>query len=144
MCEDLGNLGDFIGGLAVVVTLVYLALQIRQDTATTRVQTVQHLLTADTAGADTAIAGPIPGILAKLTAGERLSPDEIAAYSIFMRGRITEAWQVFYQRQKGMIEEDVARALLDRFTIYTRARVFRAVWNAQDEGVLPCRRPTCQ
>lgn len=31
--EALGNLGDFIGGIAVVVTLVYLALQIRQNTA---------------------------------------------------------------------------------------------------------------
>ena len=43
MLDELGNIGDFLGGLAVVVTLVYLALQIRQNTATTRVQTVQHL-----------------------------------------------------------------------------------------------------
>jgi hypothetical protein len=28
----LGNLGDFIGGLAVVVTLIYLTLQVRQNT----------------------------------------------------------------------------------------------------------------
>ena len=29
--EDLGNLGDFIGGLAVIATLLYLAVQIRQN-----------------------------------------------------------------------------------------------------------------
>jgi hypothetical protein len=29
--EALGNIGDFVGGLAVVVTLLYLALQIRQN-----------------------------------------------------------------------------------------------------------------
>ncbi len=29
---DLGNLGDFLGGVGVVITLVYLALQIRQNT----------------------------------------------------------------------------------------------------------------
>lgn len=29
MLEDMGNLGDFIGGIAVVATLVYLALQVR-------------------------------------------------------------------------------------------------------------------
>ena len=29
--EGLGNLGDFIGGIAVVATLVYLALQVRQS-----------------------------------------------------------------------------------------------------------------
>ena len=31
MVEDLGNVGDFIGGIGVVVTLAYLALQIRQN-----------------------------------------------------------------------------------------------------------------
>jgi hypothetical protein len=36
MLEDLGNLGDFIGGLAVVVTLLYLAVQLRQNTAQLR------------------------------------------------------------------------------------------------------------
>jgi hypothetical protein len=36
MFETLGNLGDFLGGIGVVVTLVYLALQIRQNTRATR------------------------------------------------------------------------------------------------------------
>ena len=36
MIETLGNLGDFIGGIAVVVTLVYLAIQIRQNTVQLR------------------------------------------------------------------------------------------------------------
>jgi hypothetical protein len=30
--EALGNLGDFVGGLAVIVTLAYLAVQVRQNT----------------------------------------------------------------------------------------------------------------
>ena len=30
--QDLGNIGDFLGGLGVVVTLLYLARQIRQNT----------------------------------------------------------------------------------------------------------------
>jgi hypothetical protein len=30
--EDLGNIGDFLGGIAVVVTLIYVATQIRQNT----------------------------------------------------------------------------------------------------------------
>lgn len=29
--EDLGNLGDFLGGIAVIATLGYLALQVRQN-----------------------------------------------------------------------------------------------------------------
>jgi hypothetical protein len=30
--DALGNIGDFVGGLGVVITLIYLALQIRQNT----------------------------------------------------------------------------------------------------------------
>lgn len=33
MLEDLGNLGDFLGGIGVVVTLIYLAFQVRQNSA---------------------------------------------------------------------------------------------------------------
>ena len=46
--EALGNLGDFVGGIAVIVTLIYLALQVRQNnrqlhenSAATRAATVQ-------------------------------------------------------------------------------------------------------
>jgi hypothetical protein len=34
--EALGNLGDFIGGLAIIVTLLYLAAQVRQSTTSVR------------------------------------------------------------------------------------------------------------
>jgi hypothetical protein len=34
--EELGNLGEFIGGLAVIITLIYLATQVRQNTASLR------------------------------------------------------------------------------------------------------------
>ena len=34
--EALGNIGDFLGGIGVVITLIYLATQIRHNTATVR------------------------------------------------------------------------------------------------------------
>jgi hypothetical protein len=39
--EDLGNLGDFIGGLAVIATLLYLAIQIRQNSRILRTSAEQ-------------------------------------------------------------------------------------------------------
>jgi hypothetical protein len=44
--EALGNLGDFIGGIAVVATLVYLALQVRQNTAALRTASWQAVVAA--------------------------------------------------------------------------------------------------
>jgi hypothetical protein len=34
--EALGNIGDFLGGIGVVITLIYLAGQIRQNTRSIR------------------------------------------------------------------------------------------------------------
>jgi hypothetical protein len=34
--QDLGNIGEFVGALGVIASLVYLALQIRQNTRSTR------------------------------------------------------------------------------------------------------------
>ena len=41
--DTLGNLGDFIGGIAVVVTLAYLAYQMRRSTETVRANSVREL-----------------------------------------------------------------------------------------------------
>ena len=43
MLEDLGNLGDFVGGIAVVATMIYLAIQIRQNTRTMQTTSFQDL-----------------------------------------------------------------------------------------------------
>jgi hypothetical protein len=42
--ETLGNLGDFIGGIAVVVTIGYLAVQVRQNTSVLRSQSRQQIV----------------------------------------------------------------------------------------------------
>ncbi len=38
--EDLGNIGDFVGGVGVILTLLYLAVQIRQNTRTVEQNTL--------------------------------------------------------------------------------------------------------
>ena len=45
--EDLGNLGEFVGAIGVVVSLVYLAYQIRQNTAAVRASTHQAMIDYD-------------------------------------------------------------------------------------------------
>jgi len=42
----LGNIGDFLGGIGVVITLIYLAFQIRQNTAQLRADAEQRRLSS--------------------------------------------------------------------------------------------------
>ena len=39
--QDLGAIGEFVGAFAVVVTLIYLTLQVRQSTAQARLTSIQ-------------------------------------------------------------------------------------------------------
>ena len=42
MLEDLGNLGDFLGGIGVVATMIYLAVQIRRNTQAIQATSSMH------------------------------------------------------------------------------------------------------
>jgi hypothetical protein len=44
MLEALGNLGDLLGGIGVVITLAYLAVQVRQNTRALRTTSRQHVV----------------------------------------------------------------------------------------------------
>ena len=46
MLDALGNVGDFLGGIGVVVTLLYLAAQIRQNTRPSRTESYQAVATS--------------------------------------------------------------------------------------------------
>lgn len=71
--EDLGNLGDFIGGIAVVVTLVYLALQVRQN---------NRLLQANTASVR---AGSAIAITERLVGVNQSLVEDASLAEIFVR-----------------------------------------------------------
>ena len=74
MIEALGNFGDFIGGIAVVITLLYLSHQIRQNTKEVRNNSIQTLLDRSTMLFGENMDSPIAVICAKLDANEALDP----------------------------------------------------------------------
>jgi hypothetical protein len=45
--EDLGNIGEFVAAVAVVVSLVYVAVQIRQNTRSVRASSYQVAVRAN-------------------------------------------------------------------------------------------------
>ena len=46
--DDLGNIGEALGALGVIVSLIYLAIQIRRNDISTRAATTQSLLNTST------------------------------------------------------------------------------------------------
>ena len=72
MLENLGNLGEFIGSIAVLASLIYLALQVRQAAKWQRHGAALNRATALTSPFFE--SSELPAILAKIMAVDGLQP----------------------------------------------------------------------
>lgn len=100
----LGSLGDFVGAILIAVTLIYLAVQVRQNTRALRTQSRQTALACSQVELLAAVEHPDIH-LAILRGVNGLSPEEnIKVYfwlTIVMRSRVF-AWLQF---KDGLIDE---------------------------------------
>ena len=76
--EDLGNIGEFIAAIATIVTLVYLAVQVRQNTAALRSSTFQNICEQMAHNVEPIVShGDVSDVLARGLSGlAGLSPSE--------------------------------------------------------------------
>ncbi len=100
MIENLGNIGDFIGGVGVFATLVYLATQIRQNTNSHRTASIQQIISTSVSISVGASAGPIPAIFAKCEKHDRLTEEELVQFLMFVWALVTNHWQIFHLYKK--------------------------------------------
>ena len=114
--DKLGNLGDFIGGLAVLVTLVYLALQIRQNTKEVQNATIQRILEQSTAifGNEYSSGLPTEKILLRVKSGGDLSEEDKGVLRMFALRNLQLFEQVYLQHQEGRISEEIMDAYNNR------------------------------
>ena len=107
--NELGSLGEFMSGLAVVVTLVYLAIQIRHNTRAVRSSMHQDMVEATLRVAESLSDNADVGLIVlkadedydNLTAGELL---RFEAYAERVFGNFES---VYYSYRNSMIEEDL-------------------------------------
>ena len=109
MIDVLGNLGDFIGGFGVVVTVIYLAYQVRQNTASTRSATYQSVV-ADVSewtlqlGLNPESARIYITGIEKL---ETLSREERAQFNFILASVIRHFENIHFQYLSGAIDHDI-------------------------------------
>lgn len=139
---ELGALGEFVGAIAVVVTLVYLAIQIRQNThamaenrrlalAQTYQMRADALQSMLVQAAESSHIGPIITKLTSLGYPEDLT--SLDALTPIERGRFRQ-WQIaqqthwdnlYYQYQQGYLDEEYYQA-----SFRVRVRRLAPVWRA--------------
>jgi transposase-like protein len=126
--EVLGNLGDFVGGFAVIVSLVYLALQIRQNSREVRNSTVQALLDRSTELFSETISSVIPDIQQKDAAGQPLTEADKIRLRLWHRRNFQFFEQVHMQFEQGRINDEIMQTYERRISTHFNDKRWPDIW----------------
>ena len=105
--QDVGSVGELIGAIAVVFSLVYLAMQIRQNTKAVRIQTYQAIMDASNRLGDSMAAPDVDRIYRKGRKDpDSCSEEELAQFKL-IAGQVLNLYEgLFLHHQSGAIDDD--------------------------------------
>lgn len=113
MLESLGNLGDFIGGIGVVATLVYLAVQVRQNTAALRTASRQAIVAGMREHVRLALAPGGESYFRSVEAFPDVSPDEHRYFTTRMNDLLLFFQGAHALHEAGTLEDETYEAYRD-------------------------------
>ncbi len=123
----LGNFGEFFGAIAVVVTLIYLAGQLRQNTRALRSTSYGHWNEIASSWSDfqAAHARELSEI-EEVGDLDALSTEQQKLYMALALKSYTQAETAFLLHRAGTLDDDVFQARMDQFEQYlTRTPLLR-------------------
>lgn len=126
--EMLGNFGDFVGGIAVVITLLYLSYQIRQNTKEVRNNSIQALLERSIHLFEDNINSSLPEILDKLDNGASISQPDKWRVEMFVRRNFQLYELVYLKHKECRISQQVMEAYERRMIATMQRDYFAQCW----------------
>ena len=130
--EELGSLGELVAAVATIITLAYLALQIRQNTITSRASTVQETARFSTSLAQSLYVDPELALLFDRGRQDltQLSDAERSRFSYIMIAFMRLAQNLHYQFEQGLMDEDVWSGYRERVLQWVADPGAREWWSA--------------
>jgi len=127
--SDLASLGSFVSGFAVLLSLIYLALQVRQTkrnqqiairhSRATRIVELQLAL-ADPAVADAWLHGS--------GSPQEITRTELSQFISLCRALFFHFEDSFYQREEGLLNDDAFETVVAGVRLSARSPGWRAAW----------------
>lgn len=137
--EQLANLGEFVSGVAVIASLIYLAIQIRQNTQSVKSSTLATNTTNWSSmlinmASDEKSEAYLNGIMGK----EDISAVHFLQFVLIARAMLVSFETQYYQFQNGALDKDIylgyERACTDQMLVFPG---FQIVWKITREGFSP-------
>jgi hypothetical protein len=137
--DALGNLGDFLGGIGVLATLLYLAHQVRQNTISARSSSYQAVV-ASVSEWSRAI-GVDPAIARLMRVGQvdpdALDDDAYSQYEMFMISGVRNFENIHYQYLHGGLTDAVWAGWSERILGLLAQPGAQAWWRRNRQGFSP-------
>ncbi len=134
--EELGGIGEFIGGLAVLASLVYLATEIRRNTKATRLATLQSALGSvqqiyDAPARDAELTRIIRlGMVDR----SQLTEDESARLGFWLSSILRQSENTFVQHRAGMLDDQSWAARAHQIRNFFSSPTVIKMWGSASEG----------
>ena len=134
MLDALGNIGDFVGGIAVIITLIYLAVQIRDNTRSTKLASMQStMLAAQNVGILPAQDRDLARVVrVGLTTPEELDDDEFQQFRYFLINMLRVHEDMFVQHRAGVVDDETWMARASSLRTIFSMPGGRRVWDSSN------------
>jgi len=131
--SELGNIGEFISSIGVIVSLIYLAVQIRKNTDTERTSTYQSVVSDfGSLNQTMSSSAELSSLYVKgMENFNDLAADEKARISQLFFATFHYFENMFYQYRKGYLETDVWRGWERLMLTYYARPGFQSWWSVR-------------
>ena len=105
--QDLGSIGELVSSVAVLITLIYLAIQVKQNTVMMRNAASQSTASAGREVALATMASPeMAKIFVKLSAGEELNPEEQIHRLMWCQATLRALESYYMHWKSGLVDDE--------------------------------------
>ena len=136
--QDLGNIGEFVGAIGVIASLVYLAVQIRQNTRTLRAATYESLAQATATANSLMITDPeIARIVEAGLGSEPLPREDRARFRAYLRMTFRRYDSIFLHHRHATLPPEAWGPYWNAFRRTLQSPNVRDFWERSQEDYTP-------
>ncbi|HUO89200.1 MAG TPA: hypothetical protein VMU08_08495 [Rhizomicrobium sp.] len=129
MLSDLASIGSFVSGVAVLISLIYLALQVRQAERNQRAALTQGYVNRAVDATCWFVENGIVDAMGRVMSGEtEFTHDELNRLTAALRVIVLNAQDTYLAHAAGLVDQSIFDTAMIQLRSYLAQPVMRALW----------------
>ena len=132
--QDIGAIGEVLGAIGVIVTLLYLARQIRQSSHSIQGQTYDSIVRSLNEMNQFGINDrEILSTSVRAVSGEKLSMEDDLRYTAFLLNLFRIVETAYHQHALGLVEKSDLYPIIDSTRVHLASSYGKRLWDSRRE-----------